>query len=594
MNHWQRRCRGLSAEVEMSNGIPVGICLVRKASDKCCSRTFVNRTLWYRASVFILTYAAYTCYHLSRKPISVVKNVLNKNCSDYVPPPDLIINATNKDNWCDWAPFGDKNAAAMLGALDSAYLFAYAASMFLSGFLAERANLRYFLALGMITSGLFSYLFGIAKSYGIHNMWYFTLVQILSGVVQSTGWPGVVTVVGNWFGKRKRGIIFGLWNSHTSMGNILGSLIAGEYVEGDWSLSFIVPGILIAGMGFVVFLFLVVRPADVNCPLPDQVCAERLNSQGYETVSSEDSSEGLASCESDDTELGNDYHSWKYGNHHNNVSEGPNSFHITRAWHMHLSSHSSVISKQAVRPLGVIMSSAIAEYHGRSQREDSHILTCHSSSEKPIGFTGALKIPGVVEYSLSLFFAKLVSYTFLYWLPLYIKSSTTLSPTESAQLSTLFDVGGIVGAIVAGGISDYSGKSASTCAAMLSLAIPMMFVYEDYGTDGFVTNVLLLAAVGFLVNGPYALITTAVSADLGTHHSLEGNAKALATVSAIIDGTGSVGAAVGPLVAGFVSNMGWQYVFYMLMTADVLALLFLVRLVKHEFQTSRLCQLLFY
>jgi OPA family glycerol-3-phosphate transporter-like MFS transporter 1/2 len=68
------------------------------------------------------------------------------------------------------------------------------------------------------------------------------------------------------------GIIFGLWNSHTSMGNILGSLIAGEYVEGDWSLSFIVPGILIAVMGFVIFLFLVVRPADVACPLPDQVC----------------------------------------------------------------------------------------------------------------------------------------------------------------------------------------------------------------------------------------------------------------------------------------------------------------------------------
>jgi OPA family glycerol-3-phosphate transporter-like MFS transporter 1/2 len=68
------------------------------------------------------------------------------------------------------------------------------------------------------------------------------------------------------------GIIFGLWNSHTSMGNILGSLIAGEYVESDWSLSFIVPGILIAVMGFAIFLFLVVRPIDVNCPLPDQVC----------------------------------------------------------------------------------------------------------------------------------------------------------------------------------------------------------------------------------------------------------------------------------------------------------------------------------
>jgi len=52
----------------------------------------------------------------------------------------------------------------------------------------------------------------------------------------------------------------------------------------------------------------------------------------------------------------------------------------------------------------------------------------------------------------------------------------TLSPTESAQLSTLFDVGGIVGAIVAGGISDYSGMSATTCAGMLLLAIPMVSI----------------------------------------------------------------------------------------------------------------------
>ena len=48
-------------------------------------------------------------------------------------------------------------------------------------------------------------------------------------------------------------------------------------------------------------------------------------------------------------------------------------------------------------------------------------------------------------------------------------------------------------------------------------------------------------ACGYLVNGPYALITTAVSADLGTHKSLKGNSKALATVTAIIDGTGSIG-----------------------------------------------------
>lgn len=107
----------------------------------------------------------------------------------------------------------------------------------------------------------------------------------------------------------------------------------------------------------------------------------------------------------------------------------------------------------------------------------------------------------------------------------------------------------------------------------------------------------LLMVCGLMVNGPYALITTAVSAELGTHKSLRGNAKALATVASIIDGTGSLGkigdgvsivfvhwspiskdvllsgAAVGPLLAGLISSSGWSNVFYMLMTADVLAML---------------------
>lgn len=87
-------------------------------------------------------------------------------------------------------------------------------------------------------------------------------------------------------------------------------------------------------------------------------------------------------------------------------------------------------------------------------------------------------------------------------------------------------------------------------------------------------NIVLLLVAGVLVNGPYALITTAVSAELGTHPSLGDNSKALATVTAIIDGTGSIGAAVGPLLAGLVSRWaGWHNVFYMLMGADLMALL---------------------
>ena len=71
---------------------------------------------------------------------------------------------------------------------------------------------------------------------------------------------------------------------------------------------------------------------------------------------------------------------------------------------------------------------------------------------------------------------------------------------------------------------------------MANEAVPLrqMFVYQAVAAVSRQLNMLLLVLVGLLVNGPYALITTAVSADLGT--SLRGNARALATVTAIIDG----------------------------------------------------------
>ncbi|KAF6768917.1 putative Solute carrier family 37 member 2 (Glycerol-3-phosphate transporter putative) [Paragonimus kellicotti] len=70
-----------------------------------------------------------------------------------------------------------------------------------------------------------------------------------------------------------------------------------------------------------------------------------------------------------------------------------------------------------------------------------------------------------------------------------------------------------------------------------------------------------------LVNGPFGLITTAVAADLGTHPSLRSDTRALATVTGIIDGTGSMGAALGPLLCGQLLPYGWKTVYIMLMVS---------------------------
>lgn len=164
-----------------------------------------------------------------------------------------------------------------------------------------------------------------------------------------------------------------------------------------------------------------------------------------------------------------------------------------------------------------------------------------------------------------------------------------VSVKSAGNLSTLFDVGGIVGGILAGYISDKLHARATTAASFMYAAIPSMLLYRTYGNISRTVNIVLMMIAGLFVNGPYALITTAVSADLGTHSSLRGDSRALATVTAIIDGTGSVGAALGPLLTGFISTKGWDAVFVMLMLGALIAGLLLSRLVMTEI-SERTCK----
>lgn len=140
----------------------------------------------------------------------------------------------------------------------------------------------------------------------------------------------------------------------------------------------------------------------------------------------------------------------------------------------------------------------------------------------------------------------------------------------------------MVGGILAGHISDRLDARAITAASFTYCAIPALFLYRIYGSVSVSWNTVLMFVAGMFVNGPYALITTAVSADLGTHSSLKFNSRGLATVTAIIDGTGSVGAAVGPLLTGYISAESWDGVFTMLMAAAFVAGLLLTRLVVAE------------
>ncbi|XP_033758467.1 glucose-6-phosphate exchanger SLC37A2-like isoform X2 [Pecten maximus] len=529
-----------------------------------------DRNVTYRIYILIFTFFCYTCYHMSRKPISVVKSVLHRNCSkvtDDTGSPHF----GNDTTWCDWQPFDGSDYSQLFGTLDLVYLFAYAISMFFSGHIAERMNLRYFLSLGMIMTGLLTAAFGMGYFWNIHNLGFYIAIQVVGGMFQSTGWPAVVACMGNWYGKGKRGLIMGIWNSHTSVGNILGSLIAGGFVTANWGWSFVIPGIIISVLGIFVFLFLVPDPKDVGCTLPDHQGTGVTSDNPAVNKAQEGGSESeevelrVIVCDAE------------------SKAPLPGAY-VSVETPLAVSRSDPVVSIIPVSRITTVdmLPRTAKVTMGTEYNSSANLIRPVATPDKAISFFAALRIPGVVEFSLCLFFAKLVSYTFLFWLPKYISSKSDIDAEKAADLSTFFDVGGIFGGIAAGLISDYTGARASTCVLQLMLAAPVMYIYNLYGSIDLAHSIGLSLLCGFMVNGPYALITTAVSADLGTHKVLQGNSRALATVTAIIDGTGSIGAAIGPLLAGIIETTGWNNVFYMLIGSDVLSMLFLVRLFVKE------------
>nr|GME20950.1 putative glycerol-3-phosphate transporter 5 [Ipomoea batatas] len=280
---------------------------------------------FHQILVFVLTFTAYAAFHASRKPPSIVKSVLGTD--------PKTLNTTSNAS-LGWAPFDGPDGTHRLGELDLAFLLSYSAGMYFAGHIGDSIDLRLFLTAGMVGSGFFVVVFGLGYFLDVHWLPFFVVVQILCGLFQSIGWPCVVAVVGNWFGEGRRGFIMGAWNSHTSVGNIVGSLVASSVLGYGWGWSFVLPGAFIVAVAILVYLFLVVRPDDIGFDMPA------------------DEGEALV---------------------------------------------------------------------GEDEGEVVRLVASRNEGSVAIGFLEAWKLPGVAPYAFCLFFSKLVAYTFLYWLPFYIR-----------------------------------------------------------------------------------------------------------------------------------------------------------------------------
>lgn len=218
---------------------------------------------------------------------------------------------------------------------------------------------------------------------------------------------------------------------------------------------------------------------------------------------------------------------------------------------------------------------SIEEYHG----EKPAVLDENERPEEEP--EGSWKVVGEVfrnktvwVLAIVYFCLKPTRYAILFWGPKYVSEQLGTGMTESALISILFEAAGPLGVLFAGVMSDkvFQARRMPIAVIMLFLLAGVLFNFNEIATGGKGAVACLLFAIGFLLYGPDSLLTGTSAMDFGTK-------KGAATAAGFINGWGSVGAALGGGLPGYISdNYGWEPLFNGLAGASILAALILLPL----------------
>lgn len=210
----------------------VGISQKDRASHS--SFLYKKYTYW-RIRIFLGMYVGYIFYYFSRKSFTFIMPLLML---------DLGLQKTD------------------LGMLGSVLSIAYGISKFVSGVISDRANPRYFMALGLFFTGLINILFGLSSTLSV-----FVVLWGINGWFQGWGWPPCARLLTHWYSHKERGTWWGLWNTSHSVGGALIPLLAAFSAHFyGWRWGMYIPGIICIGMSICVFIMLRDTPQSLGLP----------------------------------------------------------------------------------------------------------------------------------------------------------------------------------------------------------------------------------------------------------------------------------------------------------------------------------------
>lgn len=113
-------------------------------------------------------------------------------------------------------------SATQVGLLSSYMLIAYGISKGVMSSIADKANPKVYMALGLVLCALVNITMGLSSSFMV-----FAILVVLNGFFQGMGVGPCFITIANWFPRRERGVVGAIWNvSHNVGGGIVAPIVA--------------------------------------------------------------------------------------------------------------------------------------------------------------------------------------------------------------------------------------------------------------------------------------------------------------------------------------------------------------------------------
>jgi OPA family sugar phosphate sensor protein UhpC-like MFS transporter len=191
----------------------------------------------WRWQIFGVTWLAYAGFYLTRKSFSVAKIELEKPGVMGLTKPEM--------SW-----------------IDGGFLTAYAIGMVLCGICGDRYGTRRVVLVGMAGSVAAAVAMGLSSGFALLGICF-----IIQGFFQSTGWAPLAKNIANFFSRRERGVVMGLWCTNYAFGGLLASMFAGFIGQHfGWRWAFVAPAVGLAVIAVLFFFGQRNRPEDAGLP----------------------------------------------------------------------------------------------------------------------------------------------------------------------------------------------------------------------------------------------------------------------------------------------------------------------------------------